>query len=98
LLTSETIARWVATKLAEMGILDDETVAEVQRHQEQDSKHILVPRDYSVADAIELFDEHLQKGNNLDAILITNSGLATEQLLGIATVADIPKMLSVLNG
>jgi predicted transcriptional regulator len=98
LLTSETIARWIATKLADINMLDEETVGQVQTNQEKDSQYVLVARTYSVTDAFDLFDVHLKKGNDLDAILITNSGIETETLLGIVTAADIPKMLSLIDG
>ena len=38
------------------------------------------------------------RGKRLEAILITNSGLPTESLLGIVTIHDIPKLNKAING
>lgn len=94
LLTSETIARWLATKLKDgMDLVAEEPVESVLRHQESESKYKLVSRTATVFDGLKAFDDALHKGDSLEALLITNSGSATEALLGISTPYDIPKML-----
>lgn len=92
LLTSETIARWVATRLESDGILESEPIETVLAHRERDSTHRVLSREATVFDALDLFDEALHAGNDLDAILLTNSGSNKEMLLGILTPFDIPRM------
>jgi predicted transcriptional regulator len=94
LLTAETIARWLATFFVGdgTGIVDEQTVAEVMRHQEDGDNVRFSPRQATVATGLAAFDEFLKRGKRLEAILITNSGRPTESLLGIVTIHDIPKL------
>lgn len=93
LLTAETIARWLATRLQADGILEGEPVEAVLKHQELDSTYKFHSREASVFDGLASFDEALHGGNDLDAILLTHSGSKTESLLGIVTPADIPHLI-----
>ena len=54
-------------------------------------------RTATVASALAAFDKFLHRGKRLDAILLTNSGLKTESLLGIVTIHDIPKLNKAVN-
>jgi len=94
LLTAETIARWLATIFVGdgEGIVDEQPVAEVMRHQEDGDNVEFMARTATVANALVAFDRFLHNGKRLEAILITNSGSRTETLLGIVTINDIPKL------
>lgn len=94
LLTAETIARWLANFFVGdgTGIVDEQTVAEVIRHQEDGDNVRFLPRQATVATGLAAFDEFLNSGKRLEAILISNSGRPTESLLGIVTIHDIPKL------
>ncbi len=94
LLTAETIARWLAKFFIGdgTGIVDEQAVEEVMRHQEDGDNVRFLPRQATVASGIDAFDEFLSRGKRLEAILITNSGRPTESPLGIVTVHDMPKL------
>ena len=93
LLTAETMARWLASKLADgEGILEEETVEEILRHGEDVHEHRLMGRDVTVFNALAAFEKLIHAGKLLDAIILTNSGRPTETPIGIVTVADVPML------
>lgn len=94
LLTTETIARWLATQFQKNeGILEDEPIAAVLKHQEKDSTYKVLSREANAFDALATFDEALHAGNDLDAILLTHNGSKNESILGILTPFDIPQLI-----
>ncbi|OWK45502.1 CBS domain-containing protein [Fimbriiglobus ruber] len=99
LLTAETIARWLASSFVGdgTGIVDEQIVAEVLRHQEDEENVQFMARTATVAHSLAAFEEFLHRGKRLEAILITNGGHPTESLLGIVTVQDIPKLNQAVN-
>jgi CBS domain-containing protein len=93
LLTADTIARWLATHLADgVGLIEERPVSEVLPFQEHDENHTFMPRTATVADGLTAFDTFLSRGLRLDAILITNGGKPAESPLGIVTIHDIPEL------
>jgi len=93
LLTAETVARWLASSFAGgQQLVEEKPVAEVLLHQEYPGNHVFVTRTASVFDALAEFDKSLRRGARLDAILLTESGRATEAPIGIITIHDIPKI------
>lgn len=98
LLTAETVARWVASNLADgQELMEEEKVADVLRHQEDPENHAFLGRASTVPDGLVAFDDFLKRGKRLDAILLTENGRPSEQPLGIVTVHDIPKMRQALR-
>jgi predicted transcriptional regulator len=94
LLTADTIARWLATRLeGGIGMLDEEPVEKVLRHQEKTRNYAVMGLSTTVYDALEEFDKSLHSGEFLDAIILTNGGRATEAPIGIVTVSDMPKLV-----
>jgi predicted transcriptional regulator len=100
LLTAETIARWLATAFVGdgTGIVEEQPVSEVIRHQEDGENYKFLPRAVTVATALAAFEDFLHRGKRLEAILITHGGRPGERLLGIVTVHDIPKLNRAANG
>ena len=95
LLTSETVARWLADRLADgQGILEEETVEEVMRHGDGSHTFVVMDRHATVDDALTEFDECLHSGKILDAVILTQTGGKNERPLGIVTAADQPKLRS----
>jgi len=93
LLTAGTIARWLSVDLAANGgLVEEKTIAEVLGHQEDSDNHEFLPRVATADDGLAAFDRFLQRGMRLEAILITENGLATEGILGIITVHDVPRL------
>jgi CBS domain-containing protein len=98
LLTAETVARWLASRLAGgLGLLEEEAVEIVMRHEEGTHTYIVMDRDATVEDALTAFDDHLRSGKSLDAIILTHSGKGSERPLGIVTVSDMPKLLGAVR-
>jgi predicted transcriptional regulator len=93
LLTGETIARWLAVRLAGgVGILEEEPVGKVLEHQEA-AGYVLVGRAATVFDGLKAFDQSLRSGTALQAVIVTANGQATESPLGIVTPSDIPGLV-----
>lgn len=98
LLTAETVARWLASRLAGgLGMLEEEAVEIVMRHEEGTHTYIMMARDATVEDALTAFDDHLHSGKSLDAIILTHSGRETERPIGIITVSDMPRLLGAVR-
>ena len=63
LLTAETVARWLASRLAGgLGMLEEEAVEIVMRHEEGTHTYVVMDRDATVEDALTAFDDHLRLG------------------------------------
>jgi predicted transcriptional regulator len=93
LLTAETVARWVASNLADgQELMEEETVEAVLKHQEDPQNHTFLGRTSTVPDGLAAFDDFLHRGKRLEAILVTQNGRAAEQPLGIVTIHDIPRL------
>jgi predicted transcriptional regulator len=93
LLTSETIARWIAAKFQpDLNMLEEEPVQQVLSHGEEDNVCQFVSRTTPVADVIALFDKTAHSGKSLAAVIVTHSGKRTEKSLGILTVYDLPML------
>jgi CBS domain-containing protein len=98
LLTAETVARWLASRLSGgLGLLEEEAVAVVMRHEEGTHAYVVMGHDATVEDALAAFDEHLRSGRALDAIILTHNGKETERPLGIVTVSDMPRLLGAVR-
>lgn len=93
LLTAETIARWLGDKLADgEELVEEVSIGDVLAYTEDREHFVFLPRSATVFDALSSFDDFALRGKSLDAILITNSGKASERLLGIVTTYDIPRL------
>lgn len=98
LLTSETVARWLAAQLVEgQGILEERPVEEVMRYEEGTHSYVVMGRSATVDDALSKFDDHMHAGKVLDAIILTHSGKKSERPVGIVTTADQPKLRSAIR-
>jgi CBS domain-containing protein len=98
LLTAETVARWLASRLAGgLGMLDEEVVEVVMRHEEGTHAYAVMGREATVEDGLAAFDDHLRSGKSLDAIILTHNGRRMERPLGIVTTSDMPRLLGALR-
>jgi predicted transcriptional regulator len=98
LLTSETVARWLAAQLADgQGVLEERPVQEVMRHEEGTHSYVVMGRSATVDDALSEFDVHMHAGKVLDAIILTHNGNERERPLGIVTATDQPKFRSAIR-
>lgn len=92
LLTTDTIARWLGTCVEGHAVnLGDTPLATVLDYTENKESHAFFTKTATVFDVIDLFQSREHLGKRLDAILITNQGRDTEEILGIVTISDLPK-------
>jgi hypothetical protein len=75
-----------------VGLIEERPVSEVMQHREHEENYTLMARTATVTDGLTAFDDFLNRGLRLDAILITNGGRSSESLLGIVTIHDIPEL------
>lgn len=68
-------------------------VGEALKYQEPTSKYTLMARQTPVVESIAAFETHIEKGDDLDAIIITRRGKSSEGVLGIVTASDMPKLI-----
>jgi hypothetical protein len=95
LLTAETITRWMAFTLRDNdGLLEEVPVAEVLPHAETTDNVAFLSRGATAFDALGAFEEFFQRGQFLNAILLTEAGSTAQAPLGIVAVADIPEILA----
>jgi len=98
LLTSETIARWLASEIAnDLVSLADTPISNVLPHAEDPNQYCFLPRSATVFDVLDRFEDYVSRGKDLDAILITDSGNSDQTLLGIVTIHDLPAALKMLG-
>ena len=97
-LSSETVARWLAAQLADgQGILEERAVEEVMRHEEGTHSYVVMGRSATVDDALSEFDDQMHAGRVLDAIILTHNGSKKERPVGIVTATDQPKLHSAIR-
>lgn len=92
LLTGETVARWLASRLSLDEIIIGEPVEVVMRETEDPDNFVLLARTATIFDAKERFDDYYRRGKSLDAIVISDAGRTRDTPLGIITVFDYPNL------
>jgi CBS domain-containing protein len=97
LLTSEAIALWMVRRLTDGVAVDGETAVSDVVTADEDRLFRVVDRLTTVVEALEMFDQAQEEdGRLLQAIVIMRSA-ASRSVVGIATVADLPKLLQSLR-
>jgi predicted transcriptional regulator len=98
LLTNNTISRWLGSSVdEEIFSLRETSIKEVLKFTENPDSYFFLNSDASLSEAIEKFQYFESIGKPLDAVLITQNGKATEELLGIITFSDFPKIMLELS-
>ncbi|MEN2466103.1 CBS domain-containing protein [Ornithinibacillus sp. FSL M8-0202] len=86
LVTENGITKWLAenneTPITEVAI---EQIMPYQK----DNNHEFIAKHATIYEAIELFKDNMEKGNRVDALLITENGERSEKLIGIITAWDM---------
>lgn len=100
LLTTDTIARWIAAMLAGgVGLVEEAPVSDVLAHTEDPEQHCyFVRRDATTFEALAAYHRYEDSGHRLDAILVTHSGDRNQVPLGIMTSFDLPALLRAAGG
>lgn len=92
LITTNTISRWLSSKIDKNGmiLLENVIVSDLLTDIEYKYNYKFISRNSTIFEAYDLFIEHsIKKGIHLDAIFITHSGNSSESLLGLITIEDI---------
>jgi predicted transcriptional regulator len=97
LLTANIVVRWLGAQ-AEAGMADlDTPVREILRYSGRRENFTFVPVTETVFELVETFEAFERRGERLDAVLITRSGKPAERIVGIATVADLPRAVRAMS-
>jgi hypothetical protein len=97
LLTTDTIARWMAFCLKQNdGILEEAPVKAVMEHAEYTENYTLLDPKDTVFDALECFADFHRCGKRLDAIIITHNRSKANTAMGMMTASNIPEVHEVL--
>ncbi len=98
LLTTETVARWLADKLSSgKGFIEEETVKAVMKYSPNKENYAFIDIQSTMFDVLGLFEEFNQKGKILNAVLITQSGEKSGKPVGIITVFDLPQLYETID-
>lgn len=89
-LTTNTIARWLADQLSRnTGLAEEEQVQQVMRFAEENDRAPLVPRTITAAEAIDRLSQD-------PALIITQQGRTTDKPLAVLVPFDLPKLTAAL--
>lgn len=97
LINTNTISRWLSTKLEENGTIMVEKimVRDLIPEIEFNTNYKFISRNISIYEAFDLFTDQISsEKRNLDVLFITNSGKKSEKLLGLITIEDIATRVS----
>ena len=98
LLTNNTISRWLGSCVdEEIFSLRETSIKDVLKYTENPDSYFFLNSDASLSEAMEKFQYFESIGKPLDAVLITQTGKPTEELLGIITFSDFPKIMLELE-
>lgn len=99
LLTASGIARWLSQQAGASPPDLARAVTEVlAATKHADDKVRFVAQNATVLDVLDEYQRAIERGAKLDAVIVTQHGQPHEAPLGIATPADIPELLDLLNG
>lgn len=96
LLTTNTVARWVAADLRDNNELDARTVSDVVRWAENSDRPVFLPRDVTAAAAVDALTTPLPSGELPRAAIVTESGRDTQKPLRVISGMDVAKLIDVL--
>lgn len=98
LLTTNAIARWLASQLAANdGLAESETIAAVLQFTEPRERAIHVPKNITVADALHRFDHKGQQEAPVTALILTANGKTTERPLSLVVTNDLPDLFDAVK-
>ena len=89
LISQRAIAFWLAGNMHNSKKLPEEvTIKEVLAYETREN-YRFISKDTSLLEAIDIFKRNIGRGNRLEALLITENGDPSEELIGIITNFDI---------
>lgn len=98
LLTTNTIARWLAAQLSSSGgLAEAESVGQVLAFAEPHERARHVPRTITAADAVFQLSSEGRTGRTVTALIITERGQPAEKPLALVVDDDLPALLKALE-
>ena len=98
LLTTNTIARWLAAQLSSSGgLAEAESVGRVLAFAEPHERARHVPRTITAADAVFQLSSEGRPGRTVTALIITERGQPAEKPLALVVDDDLPALLKALE-
>ena len=97
LLTTNTIARWVAGDLSDNHVLDAADIADIVEYKEPSDRAIFLARTVSVQETVDALSETYGQGHRPCAAVITEHGKVTERPMRLVTPADLPALFDALE-
>lgn len=94
MLNAETITAWLKNNIRTDAVnLSDTLIKDVLSYRSDQKKTVLVSRNTSVFEIIDIYKKNVYEANQIDAILVTHNGKASEKPLGLIDDSDIPMIL-----
>ena len=97
LLTTNTIARWVAADFSDNHELNAADIADIVQYQEPSDRAIFLARTVSVQETMDQLSETDNQGHRPYAAVITEHGKVNETPLRLVTPADLPVLFDALE-
>jgi predicted transcriptional regulator len=98
ILTTNTIARWLAQQLTtNQGLAEEEAVRQVLTFAEAHERALLVPRTITAAEAIHKLSHGGAYGIPITALIVTERGLNRETPFRVIAFSDLPQLTAALT-
>jgi CBS domain-containing protein len=97
ILTTNTIARWLAQRIADGGVHRDAAIGEVMEFREPNDCALLVDRTLTAADAIHQLSYGSPDGSPANALILTENKLPTDRPMRVIAVYDVPLLSASLK-
>lgn len=98
LLTTNTIARWVAADLDDNDHLDARSIAEVLDWAEENDRAVFLPKEATVQEVLDALTTPRKDGSLPRAGILTEHGHKDQRPIRVIGGADIATLLEALNG
>jgi hypothetical protein len=97
ILTTNTIARWLAQQIVDGRQHRDAAVSEVMKFREPSDCALLVDRTLTAADAIHQLAYGSPSGGPVNALILTQNKLSTDRPIRVIAVYDVPLLSAALK-
>ena len=97
ILTTNTIARWLAQQIVDGGEHRDAAISEVMGYREPSDSALLVDCNLSAADAIHRLAYGNPDGGPVNALIVTENKLPTDHPIRVIAVFDVPLLSASLK-
>lgn len=97
MLTTNTIARWVAADFSDNQELNAADIADIVKYQEPGDRAIFLARTVTVQQTMDRLSETDNQGHRPCAAVITEHGKVDEKPLRLVAPADLPVLMDALE-